>query len=153
MPLLLITFTKKAMSKSGIILIVEDDIDDRAFLKSVFKKLDITNEIVWFDNTDDTLNFLRKTTRSIFLIFSDINLPGKNGLEFKRIIDATPKLRKKSIPFVFYSTAAHQRDINEAYTQMTVQGFFKKGLDTSETENIIKTIFDYWSLCKHPNTQ
>jgi response regulator RpfG family c-di-GMP phosphodiesterase len=141
------------MSKSGDIVIVEDDIDDRIFLQNVFDKLNIENEIIWFDNTDDTLNFLSKTTRSIFLIFSDINLPGKNGLELKRTIDTTPKLRKKSIPFVFYSTAAHQRDINEAYTEMTVQGFFKKGLDTSETENIIKTIFDYWTLCKHPNTQ
>jgi response regulator RpfG family c-di-GMP phosphodiesterase len=140
------------MSKSGMLIIVEDDVDDREFLANVLDKIGIKNEILWFDNTNDALGFLLTTTRSIFIIFSDINLPGKNGLEFKRTIDNTPKLRKKSIPFVFYSTAAHQRDINEAYTEMTVQGFFKKGMDTSETESIMKIIFDYWTLCKHPNT-
>jgi CheY-like chemotaxis protein len=141
------------MSKSGLLVIVEDDIDDREFLGSVFHKIGIKNEIMWFGKTDDALSFLLTTTRYIFIIFSDINLPGKNGLEFKRTIDSTPKLRKKSIPFVFYSTAANQKDINEAYTNMTVQVFFKKGMDTSETEMIMKIIFDYWTLCKHPNTQ
>jgi response regulator RpfG family c-di-GMP phosphodiesterase len=141
------------MSKSGMLVIVEDDLDDQIFLSGVLKKIGIENEIAWFDNTDDALNFLLTTTRSLSIIFSDINLPGKNGLEFKRTIDSTPKLRKKSIPFVFYSTAANQKDVNEAYTNMTVQGFFKKGMDTSETEMIMKIIFDYWTLCKHPNTQ
>lgn len=141
------------MSKTGPIIIVEDDIDDRAFLQSVFNKLNIINEIIWFEDTNQAYSFLLTTTRPIFVIFSDINLPGKNGLEFKRAIDNNLKLRKKSIPFVFYSTIANQKDVNEAYTEMTVQGFFKKGQDTAETEKIIKTIFDYWTLCRHPNIQ
>jgi response regulator RpfG family c-di-GMP phosphodiesterase len=139
------------MSKARLLVIIEDDADDRIFLQNVFNKLNIPNEVKWFDNTEDTLQFLSATTRQIFLIFCDISLPGKNGLELKRTIDATPKLRRKSIPFLFYSTVANQKDVNEAYTEMTVQGFFKKGQDTAETETIVKTIFDYWSLCKHPN--
>jgi response regulator RpfG family c-di-GMP phosphodiesterase len=141
------------MSKSGPIIVVEDDADDQAFLQAVFHKLNLPNEIIWFDNTLEAYDFLMATQRIIFIIFSDINVPGRNGLEFKKSIDATPKLRKKSIPFVFYSTVANRKDVIEAYTQMTVQGFFKKGLDTEETEKIIKVIIDYWMLCKHPNVQ
>jgi len=141
------------MSKSGPIILIEDDKDDRAFLESTLKQLGVRNKLVWFDNINEGYDYLLQTEESIFLIFSDINLHGKNGLEFKRKIDSTPELRKKSIPFVFYSTSAHQRDINEAFTQMTVQGFFKKGLDIQESSHIMKVIIDYWTLCKHPNTQ
>jgi len=139
------------MAKSGVIVLVEDDLDDQQFFESVVKELGIKNEIIWLENTTDALNFLRITKKSIFIIFSDVNLPGKNGLELKSEIDADPKLRKKSIPFVFYSTSAHQKDINEAYTQMTVQGFFKKENDLTETRQNLKLIFDYWMLCKKPN--
>lgn len=141
------------MSKSGVILLIEDDIDDRQFLENVFEKLEVKNERVWFENTNDAQAFLSSTSKSLFIIFCDVNLPGRDGLEFKRKIDDDPKLRKKSIPFIFYSTTAYQQDINQAYTQMTIQGFFKKGRDAEETLNIIRTIVNYWALCKHPNTQ
>ena len=141
------------MSKTGEIFIVEDDADDRQFLEAIIRDLDIENNIVWFDTTEEALNYLLTTTKSIFLLFSDINLPGKNGLEFKKQIDSNPKLRKKSIPFVFYSTMAYQKDVNEAFMEMTVQGFFKKGVDYDETKRMMKTIFDYWKMSKHPNAQ
>jgi hypothetical protein len=51
---------------------------------------------------------------------------------------------------VFYSTLTSQADINEAYTQMTVQVFFK-GNSFEEAKKDIKLIIDYWKLCKHPN--
>jgi len=141
------------MSKSGALLIIEDDLDDRIFLEKIFKNIDLKNEVIWFSNTEDTFNFLSTTIKTIFLIFSDINLPGQSGLDFKRKVDGDPKLRKKSIPFIFYSTSANQQDVNEAFTQMTVQGFFKKENNIHDTTEMLKAIFAYWSLCRHPNTQ
>jgi len=139
------------MAKSGTIILVEDDIDDMQFFENVVKNLGIKNALKWFENTDDAYEYLHNTKKPIFIIFSDINLPGHNGLDFKRKIDTDSKLRKRSIPFIFYSTSAYQQDVNEAYTQMTVQGFFKKGADIEETAQTLKVIFDYWTLCKHPN--
>jgi len=147
-----INFFKK-MAKPGTVILVEDDIDDKRFFEDTLKEIGLNYDIAWFETTYDALEFLRTTKKPIFLIFSDINLPGKNGLEFKRTIDEDPKLRKKSIPFVFYSTSAYQQDVNEAYTKMTVQGFFKKGNDLTETAHTLKLIFDYWTLCKHPNAR
>lgn len=140
------------MSKSGPIVLIEDDSDDKAIFEMIVKDLGIPNPILWFDNTLDTFKFLCTTTDSIFLIFCDINLPGQNGLDFKKQIDDIPELRKKSIPFMFFSTTATQEDVNDAYTVMTVQGFFKKGYDYDGMKNMLKTIFEYWSICRHPNT-
>ncbi|TRW27189.1 response regulator [Flavobacterium zepuense] len=141
------------MSKSGALVIIEDDIDDRIFLEKIFKDIGFKNEVIWFSNTDDAFAFLNTTIKIIFIIFSDVSLPGQSGLDFKKQLDGNPKLRQKSIPFIFYSTSANQQEVNEAYTQMTIQGFFKKENNIQDTTEMLKTIFAYWSLCRHPNTQ
>jgi CheY-like chemotaxis protein len=141
------------MAKSGPIIIVEDDIDDKSILEEIFNDLEIKNEFVWFKNAPDAFNFLKETASQPFLIFCDVNLPRQTGIEFKRQIDSDPELRKKSIPFVFFSTSVNQEAVNQAYTQMTVQGFFQKSSSYQEIRNNVKVILDYWFLCKHPNTK
>ena len=140
------------MSKSGPIIIIEDDADDKEIFESIVRDLNINNEIVWFIEAKSAFSFLKTTNKKVFLIFCDINLPGKNGIEFKRDIDNDPELRKKGIPFVFLSTQANQNDINEAYLKMTVQGFFKKGNNYNEMKAMLKNIFEYWKNSLHPNT-
>ena len=41
--------------------------------------------------------------------------------------------------------------VNEAYLQLNVQGYVQKSNDFSVMKQNIKTILDYWSLCKHSN--
>lgn len=141
------------MSKSGVIVIIEDDTDDRKFLGEIIAELSLPNELKWFETAETALDYICTTFQSIFIIISDVHLPGQSGLEFKRKIDADPGLRRKSIPFVFYSTAANQEDVNEAFLNMTIQGFFKKGPDYQAAKKTLSTIFDYWRICRHPNTQ
>lgn len=141
------------MPKTGLIIVVEDDSDDTEIFESIVRELDIENEIKWFSETRSAFAFLKETQENIFLIFSDINLPGGTGIEFKRAIDADADLRKKSIPFVFLSTQASQMDINEAYTKMTVQGFFTKGNNYNEMKAMLKYIFAYWRFSQLPNFQ
>jgi len=141
------------MSKSGVIVIIEEDVDDRKFLGEIIRELELPNELRWFETSESALEYISTTFQSIFVILSDVNLPGKSGLEFKKTLDENPELRRKSIPFIFYSTAARQEDVNEAFLNMTTQGFFKKGPDYESSKTTIKAIFDYWRLCRHPNTQ
>jgi CheY-like chemotaxis protein len=140
------------MSKNGNILIVEDDIDDKELLEDIIVELGVANNIIWKANGIEAFTYLCTTTDPMFIIFSDINMPNMNGLELKRKIDADPVLRKKSIPFVFYSTAASREAVNEAYTELTIQGFFIKGSDYNRTKAIVNTIIEYWKDCVHPNT-
>lgn len=138
------------MCKKGPIVIIEDDEDDKDMLVEVIEQLNIKNKILWFDNCEAAYNFLSNTTEPIFIIFSDINLPRKTGIELKYDIDRDPVLKRKSIPFVFYSTSASNNDVNEAYASLNVQGFFKKENDYKTIKDNIKTILNYWSISKYP---
>lgn len=147
-----ITQNNITMSKWGPIIVVEDDADDEDILKQVLQELGIKNELACFTSAGDALAYLQSTPEQPFIIFSDVNLPGKNGIEFKRQIDSDEALRRKSIPFIFYSTAVDQTAVNEAYTKMTVQVFFQKSSTYEEIRKNIRLIIEYWLVCRHPNT-
>lgn len=127
--------------------------DDRKFLGDIIAQLGLPNTLRWFESAESAYEYLTSTFDNIFVIISEVKLPGLSGLELKRKIDSNHDLRRKSIPFVFYSDAANQDDVNEAYLNMTVQGFFKKGPDYDAVKDAVKIIFDYWKLSRHPNTQ
>lgn len=140
------------MAKSGPIIVVEDDIDDLEILKEALKENEFSHELICFGNGPDAFHFLKNTSQQPFLILCDVNLPRQNGIEFKTQIDDDRELRDKSIPFIFYSTHVSQYAVNEAYKNLTVQGFFQKNDTYEEFKNVVKTMIDYWSLCKHPNS-
>lgn len=138
--------------KDGPIILIEDDVDDQEIFRDIVAELKVANELIIFDNCPDGFKYLKATPEQPFVIFCDVNLPVQNGMEFKKQIDADPELRKKSIPFIFYSTTVTQEAVNEAYTKLTVQGFFKKKENFQDIKSNIKLIMDYWKECKHPNT-
>ena len=139
------------MPKNNPIILIDDDKEDQEIFMELLDALSIPNELVYFPNCIAALAYLTATREPPFLIFCDINLPKLNGIEFKKRIDADPVLRKKSIPFLFYSTSADKYVVEQAYTQMTVQGFFQKGTDFSEMKKLLQVIFQYWQYCEHPN--
>jgi CheY-like chemotaxis protein len=136
----------------GPIVIIDDDPDDKDLLNQVFDELEIKNERIFFFNTKDAMNYLKATLQQPFIIFCDINMPGENGLKFKEKIDADRELRRKSIPFIFYSTAAGQQEVNKAYDQLLVQGFFIKETEYGKIKEDIQMIIGYWARCRHPNS-
>lgn len=138
--------------KSGPIILIEDDADDKEVLEGILKELKVSNKLAWFSHAENAFVYLKTTREQPFLIFCDVNLPVEDGVSFKRRIDADPYLRQKSIPFVFYSTSIDQQTVNEAYTEVTVQGFFQKGNRYEEIKKTIKLIVDYWMQCRHPNS-
>src|SRR3954470_14768617 len=113
------------MSVKGPILLIEDDPNDLDVITAAFKENKIKNEIKSFTNTADALAYMMITNDLPFLILCDIRMPGMNGLEFRKSVTENEFLRKKSIPFLFYTAAVSPQIINEAY-DLTVQGFFEK---------------------------
>lgn len=140
------------MSKKGEILLIEDDADDIFLFKELLADIGLKNKLVTFTDANVALEYLDQTSDDICIIFSDINLPKRNGLQFKHDIDANPTLRRKSIPFIFYSTTANKADVAEAFETLTVQGFFKKGNDYNEAKEQLIKIMQYWECCEHPNS-
>jgi CheY-like chemotaxis protein len=140
------------MSKDGPILIVEDDLDDCDILREVIEGLGIRNELKFFQNGRLILSYLQTTKDQPFIILSDVNMPLMSGPELKREINNDPYLREKSIPFVFFSTNASPAAVQEAY-EMMVQGFFKKESSLEKIREVIKLVYDYWTVCRHPNSE
>ncbi len=133
------------------IVIVEDDVDDQYFIRTICEKLGITAKLVFFEDGLRALQYLESTQEKTFLILCDINMPVMNGIELRRKIQENTLLRQKSIPFVFLSTAARQKEVEEAY-DLTVQGFFVKASQLTEMEKSLELILEYWLKCKHPNS-
>lgn len=140
------------MAKAGPIIIVEDDPDDQELIESAIRNVGMANKILFFADGETALAYLIATPELPFLILSDVNMPRLNGIEFKRRIDEDPLLRKKSIPFVFFTTSVDKESVTEAYTKMTVQGFFTKSYSLEELNSTIKLIMDYWKVCRHPHS-
>jgi CheY-like chemotaxis protein len=140
------------MAKSGPIIIVEDDLDDRELIESAIRNSGIQNKITFFGNGEDALHYLLETLEQPMIILCDVNMPKMNGIEFKRRIDEDKMLREKSIPFVFFTTSVEKSTVTETYTQLTVQGFFEKSYSLDELNSTIKLIMDYWKMCRHPHS-
>jgi len=138
--------------KSAPIVLIEDDTDDKEILEMILQDLGISNSLIWFADGRAAFEHLKTTTEQPFLILSDVNLPGMSGVEFKKKIDEHPELRKKCIPFVLYSTSVDKQTVEDAYTKMTVQGFFKKNSGYDDIKNTIRVIHEYWTICRHPNS-
>lgn len=134
---------------TGPIIVIDDDTDDHFIFDEVCQKLKLVNELKFFRNGPSALHYLKTTLDQPFIIFCDMNMPRMNGIELRRVIDQDVELKKKSIPFVFFTTAASRTQINEAY-DLTVQGFFIKESSFEDTEKVLRLIFEYWQKCRLP---
>ena len=139
------------MSDLNPIVILEDDIDDHEIFTEALNALGVKNELIIFTEAAKALDFLLVTHRQPFLILSDINLPGMNGLTFRSVIQQNEYLKTKSIPFIFFTTGTSKQQVKAAY-DLTVQGFFVKPSSFIELQSRLKTIVEYWSNCLHPNS-
>jgi CheY-like chemotaxis protein len=137
------------MHKNGPIIIIEDDIDDQDILKEVFRELSLPNITRFFDSCVNALDYLMTTLEKPLLILSDINLPLMTGMELKREINKNDILRKRTIPFVFLSTASDSSIVNSAFEEQA-QGFFVKPPTIDSLKDIIITIINYWKSSSLP---
>jgi CheY-like chemotaxis protein len=123
---------------------IEDDMDMHYLYKRVFNNLHLDDKLKLFDNANDALDFLHQSPADTQLIFSDINMPGVDGLELKKRINDNSALNNHNIPFVFLSTSATEYDIKKS-SGLSVQGFFQKGETLDEIERTIELVLNYWN--------
>ncbi|HKR03988.1 MAG TPA: response regulator [Bacteroidia bacterium] len=141
---------KNIMNKTGPIIVIEDDEDDRIFMEEVFTKLNYKNEIVFCEDGEKALEYLIQTPIEPFIILSDINMPKLNGMALREQVHNNEDLRLKCIPYLFFTTSANQDHVIDAYSK-SVQGFFVKPNSMEKLANIIRKIVEYWQECESPN--
>jgi CheY-like chemotaxis protein len=137
------------MNTKGVIMVIENDEHDRYILNEAFKVLNYPNEIIYFFNGEQALEYLN-TKEAPFIILSDVLVPKLNGFDLKKVINADPMLKLKSIPFVFFSTARDKDAVINTYL-LTAQGYFVKQSVFEEMCETIKVIIEYWKRCVAPN--
>lgn len=125
------------------IVVVDDDADDCEILVASLQDIGVKNEIRCFKNGATALEYLKKANENPFIIISDINMPGMNGLEFKKYINEDASLSKREIPFVFLSTSKEQNLLRTAF-QLGIQGYFQKQDDFESMKEVVQAIVGYW---------
>jgi CheY-like chemotaxis protein len=138
------------MKVKGPIIIVDDDDDDHTLLREIFENLGVGKQAIFFHDGYELLDYMKSNTIHPFIILCDINMPPIDGLELRDLICKDEHLKKMSIPYIFFSTAANPVQVAKAY-DLTVQGFFLKARTFQETQQRIKLILDYWTECRVPS--
>ncbi len=128
---------------------IDEDSDDQEVVTQAFEELGIPNKVIGLGDGWQALQYL-KTEEPPFLILCDYKLPGMDGTDLRRTIEADEALRAKAIPFVFVSTTVSKAMVQEVYG-MNVQGLFEKGSRYEEIKEVMEQIYHYWQVCKHPN--
>jgi CheY-like chemotaxis protein len=85
------------------VLLAEDDEDDRYFFEKALKELPISARLTTFSDGEELMNSLLQNPDHLpDLLFLDINMPRKNGIECLSEITHHSKL--KNLPVVMFST-------------------------------------------------
>jgi CheY-like chemotaxis protein len=131
------------------ILIIDDDLDDLEMIKEAAEKVNIKRPIHFFSSGKEFMDFLKETSHAPFLILSDVNLPSETGFDIRKRIYDDAQLRYKTVPFIFWSTAASEKQIQFAY-DLPAQGFFVKPSNFEDLCATFKDIVNYWQKSLHP---
>lgn len=125
------------------ILVIEDDEDDRDILKEIFRDLGYKNNIIFFSDSTEALEYIRKPEVNPFIIISDINMPKLGGFELRNIIIEEEVLGDRDIPYIFISNAQDEYSVKQA-NKLAIQGYIYKGNDYNKYKEKIKNLIDYW---------
>ncbi|TVR77482.1 MAG: response regulator [Chitinophagaceae bacterium] len=102
--------TKKILN----ILLADDDSADRLLFKEAFNELKIETKVETVFDGVELMNYLLNDANTLpDLLFLDLNMPRKNGLECLKEIRNNEKI--KDISIAIYSTSSSEKDIEETF--------------------------------------
>lgn len=137
-----------ADSKPIIILVAEDDPDDRLLVREAFEESRLANELHFVEDGEALLDYLLRQnsydeTNAPYpgLILLDLNMPRKDGREALAEIKLNPKLRR--IPVVVMTTSKAEEDILRTY-DLGVSSFIVKPVTFDGLVDVMRALGRYW---------
>jgi CheY-like chemotaxis protein len=132
-----------------VILVADDDAEDRAMTRKALEKNRIGNAIYEVEDGEQLLDYLHH--RGAFappvlspepgLILLDLNMPKKDGREALAEIKADPDLRR--IPIVVMTTSMAEQDIVRTY-ELGCSSFISKPVSLAQLVEVTRVLGQYW---------
>lgn len=134
------------------ILLVEDDDIDVLIFKRALKKAGNKCVVVRAKDGIEALDILLRehqhgTMQEPYVILLDINMPRMNGHEFMKALRENEDISHSRV--VIVTTSENPKDIRLAY-EKHVSGYVVKPKGASEMSEVIRSLQEYWDICKNP---
>lgn len=120
------------------ILLADDDEDDRSFFIDAFEELKITTKVKTFKDGVYLMEYLNNDAPSFpNVLFLDLNMPRKSGMECLKEIKQNPKFN--DIAIAIYSTSASEEDIEKTFV-MGANIYIKKPNDFNQLKKVLSEV-------------
>ena len=135
--------------KPIIILIADDDADDRLMIRDALHENRLANDLKFVEDGEALMDYLHRrgqykdveTSPRPGLILLDLNMPKKDGREALKEIKGDPALR--GIPVVVLTTSKAEEDIYRTYN-LGVNSFITKPVTFEALVMITRDLGRYW---------
>ena len=120
------------------ITLADDDDDDRLFFTDAFDEIKITTRVKTFNDGVYLMDYLNSEDATLpNVLFLDLNMPRKSGLECLKEIKQNPKF--KDIAIAIYSTSASEEDIENTFVQ-GANIYIKKPSDFKTLKKVLSEV-------------
>ncbi|WP_179005432.1 response regulator [Winogradskyella forsetii] len=120
------------------IALADDDEDDRFFFTEAFEELKIKNKVSTFKDGVELMRYLEAPDNEIpDLLFLDLNMPKKSGMECLKDIKANNKF--KDLIIAIYSTSSSEEDVEETFV-LGANIYIKKPNDFEKLKKILSEV-------------
>ncbi len=120
------------------VMLADDDEDDRLFFTEAFQEIKIKTTVTTLNNGIELMNYLNKEDAVLpHVLFLDLNMPGKTGLDCLREIKSIDRL--KNIAIAIYSTSASDEDIEDTFVE-GANVYIKKPHEFSTLKNVLSDV-------------
>ena len=120
------------------ILLADDDEDDRLFFKEAFEEIKIKTNVRFVNDGVELMDHLNQNGNQLpHILFLDLNMPRKNGIECLLEIKRMSQLQNVAI--AIYSTSSSEKDIEETFVQ-GANVYIKKPSDFTTLKRILEEV-------------
>jgi CheY-like chemotaxis protein len=138
-----------AAARTPVILMAEDDSDDRLLAREAMEESGLQAELRFVENGADLMDYLHRRSKFSVpgsaprptLILLDLNMPRRDGPEVLKEIKTDPALC--TIPVVVFTTSRADTDIERIY-QLGANSFISKPTAFEALVKVMRTLGQYW---------
>ena len=127
--------------KKSVIVVAEDDSDDRLLITDALKVVGFPGEVQFAHDGVQLIDRLHNGSPLPNLLLLDLNMPRKDGRKVLEEIKTNPRLR--SIPVIVHSTSNSEDDIRFCYDRC-VNSYVVKPDSYEELRENLRGIVLFW---------